>query len=88
MAKVKQAPEDLEQPEAGIGVQEPNEPQECPMGATKKKEEIPASVDKILKLFPEYEKLYVDEKGGVYTSETALPQTHIARLYTNPYFNL
>lgn len=44
-------------------------------------DEIPARVKKILSLYPNYKELYVDNKGGVYTTAPK----HSAQLYKNPY---
>ena len=43
---------------------------------------IPDNIDRILKMYPGYEKLYIDSKGGAYTSQQ--PNAHI---YENPYYN-
>lgn len=41
---------------------------------------IPDNIDKILKMYAGYEELYIDNKGGAYTS--LYPNAH---LYQNPY---
>ena len=43
--------------------------------------EIPERIKEILKLYPECKKLYVDNKGGVYSTPYGS-----AKLYKNPYF--
>lgn len=43
---------------------------------------IPEYIDHILKMYPQYKELYIDNKRGVYTSPT--PQS---TLYHNPHFN-
>lgn len=43
---------------------------------------IPDNIDRILKMYPGYEKLYIDSKDGAYTSQQ--PNAH---LYENPYYN-
>lgn len=45
-------------------------------------DEIPARVKKILSLYPNYEELYIDNKGGVYVTAPK----HSAQLYKNPYY--
>ena len=50
------------------------------------KAEVPKPVDKLLQIYPKYEKLYVDEKGGVFVNGSKLPANHKVTLYTNPYF--
>ena len=42
---------------------------------------IPEHIDKMLRMYPEYKKLYIDNKNGVYSDET--PN---AKLYQNPYY--
>jgi hypothetical protein len=58
--------------------------------ATKKTKtvvEIPAHVDKILKIYPNYAELYVDAKGGVFPKGTKPNLVANAILYQNPYYN-
>ena len=45
-----------------------------------------ANVKKSLKLFSNYEKLYVNSVGGVFTEDTKLPAGEAAILYQNPYY--
>lgn len=54
---------------------------------TKKKPEIPESVDKVLKLYPQYQKLYVDGRGFTFTPETPKAMRGDAVLYENKYYN-
>lgn len=49
--------------------------------------EIPKSAARLLKLFANYEELYVSESGSVYTTDTKLAIRGNAILYKNPYFN-
>lgn len=49
--------------------------------------EIPKSVARLLKLFANYEELYVSESGSVYTTDTKPALRGKAILYKNPYFN-
>lgn len=56
-----------------------------PKGKTE--EEVPQYVDEILKLYSEYEELYVSAKGGVYTVNTPEHIRKNAVLYKNKYFN-
>lgn len=42
---------------------------------------IPDNIDRVLKMYPTYEELYIDNKGGTYTSQH--PNTN---LYQNPYY--
>lgn len=44
-------------------------------------------VDRILMSHPQYEKMYIDSKGGAYTVGTPELIRKGAVLYTNPYFN-
>lgn len=65
----------------------PEETQEQKEGAdTEKQEEIPASVDAILKLYPQYEECYVDKFGFVYPKNTPKYQRKDAVLYKNKYY--
>ena len=41
---------------------------------------------KVLKLFTNYEKLYIDSTGGAFTEGTKLPENNTAILYQNPYY--
>ena len=50
------------------------------------KDEIPESVDHILKLFSDYDMLYVAKNGNTYTKDTQPDQRVGAILYKNPYF--
>jgi len=68
------------------------EAQETPEVKTKKKEpapeapvEIPAHVRALLQKFPEYEALYIDTDGSMYTVKTAPAIRKGAVLYRNPY---
>lgn len=45
-----------------------------------------AHVLSVLQTFPNYEQLYVDKQGGVYTPDTPEQLREMATLYTNPYF--
>lgn len=49
-------------------------------------EVIPEFADAKLKLYPNYKELYIDNKGGVYTSKDQSSKDSI--LYKNPYYNL
>lgn len=54
-----------------------------------KKEEVSekdGAVDKILQLYPQYESLYVDSKGFVFTEGTSKAMRGNAKLYKNKYF--
>lgn len=48
--------------------------------------EVPAHVLALLQKFPDYEKLYIDAEGGMYTSGTADVIRKEAVLYRNPYY--
>ena len=48
--------------------------------------EIPSNVDKILRMYPNYAKLFIDSQGGVYTEESKHLLKTSAILYQNPYF--
>lgn len=45
-----------------------------------------AHVLSVLQTFPNYEQLYVDKQGGIYTPDTPEPLREMATLYKNPYF--
>lgn len=45
-----------------------------------------AYVLSVLQVFPNYEQLYVDKQGGVYTPDTPENLREMATLYKNPYF--
>lgn len=47
---------------------------------------IPEFADTKLKLYPNYKELYIDNKGGVYTSKDQSSKDSI--LYKNPYYKL
>ena len=49
--------------------------------------EVPASVDAVLKKFCQYDELYVDSTGCVYTKDTQPSIIGGAILYKNPYYN-
>lgn len=44
-------------------------------------------VEDILKIYPQYESLYIDNKGGVFTIDTNQNIRGKAILYKNPYHN-
>lgn len=54
---------------------------------TVKEKEIPEFVRRILKIYSNYDELYIDAKGGVYTKGTQPSAVGSAILYKNPYFN-
>lgn len=47
---------------------------------------IPAAVLAILGKFPDYQELYIDTDGSMYTSQTAPAIRGKAVLYKNPYY--
>lgn len=47
---------------------------------------IPEFADTKLKMYPNYKELYIDNKGGVYTSKDQSSKDSI--LYKNPYYKL
>ena len=49
-------------------------------------DKMPAMAVKVLKLFTNYEKLYIDATGGAFTEGTKLPENNTAILYQNPYY--
>ena len=49
--------------------------------------EIPKFADRLLRLFSNYEELYVSESGSVYTPDTKPAIRGNSILYKNPYFN-
>lgn len=48
--------------------------------------QIPKHIDDVLKVYPQYQNLYVDDKGGVYTEDTAGSLRGEAKLYKNPHY--
>ena len=44
-------------------------------------------VEDILKIYPQYESLYIDSEGGVFTTDTNQNIRGKAILYKNPYHN-
>ena len=48
--------------------------------------QIPKPIDDVLKVYPQYQNLYVDDKGGAYTEETAESLRGEAKLYKNPHY--
>ena len=56
---------------------------ENPEVDTNKVDEI---VDKVLSLYPQYESLYVDSNGFVFTEGTSKAMRGNAKLYKNKYF--
>lgn len=95
MAKTKNiSPEPGAEPIEPTGTEVPvqDEVQGTPEVKTKKKEpapetpaEIPAHVRALLQKFPEYEALYIDADGGMYTPNVAPAIRKGAVLYRNPY---
>lgn len=49
--------------------------------------EVPEAVDKILKLYPQYEECWVSKEGFVYPKNAPKYQRKNAVLYKNKYFN-
>lgn len=47
---------------------------------------IPRHVGDVLKVYPKYQNLYVDDKGGTYTEDTIEAIRGEAELYKNPYY--
>lgn len=47
---------------------------------------IPRHVGDVLKVYPQYQSLYVDDKGGAYTEDTIEAIRGEAELYKNPYY--
>lgn len=54
---------------------------------TKVEEEIPAYADAAMKLYPQYQELWVSPKGHVHPKAASAYVTEDAVLYTNKYFN-
>lgn len=54
--------------------------------AQTQKKEIPAAVDKLLKVYKNYKRLYIDSKGSVYAEGTKPNLMGGAILYQNPYY--
>ena len=56
-------------------------------GVQTKTPEVSEAVDAILKKFSQYDELYVDAVGGVYTKDSQPTLVEGAILYQNPYYN-
>lgn len=56
-------------------------------GAKSKAPEVSEAVDAVLKKFPQYDELYIDAVGGVYTKDSQPSLVEGAILYQNPYYN-
>ncbi|MGN1229074.1 MAG: hypothetical protein ACI4T5_05390 [Prevotella sp.] len=62
-------------------------PEEAPAQVeNQEKAEVPSNVDKILRMYPNYAKLFIDQQGGVYTEDSKHLTKAGAILYQNPYF--
>lgn len=62
-------------------------PEETPAQVeNQEKAEVPSNVDKILRMYPNYAKLFIDQQGGVYTEDSKHLTKAGAILYQNPYF--
>ena len=48
--------------------------------------QIPKHIDDVLKVYPQYQNLYVGDKGGAYTEETTESLRGEAKLYKNPHY--
>lgn len=48
--------------------------------------QIPKHIDDVLKVYPQYQNLYVDDKGGAYTEDTVESLRGEAKLYKNPHY--
>lgn len=94
---LQETTEQIEQNEASEDVlqeslEQTEEPNTSEQKSTSKKSskkntvEIPDNVDKLLKLYPSYESLYVDDKGGVYPVDAQPNLVVGAILYQNPYY--
>lgn len=53
---------------------------------TKDTEKIPADVEKLMKLYPQYEEIYVTPQGFVHTKDAAEYLLKDAVLYKNKYY--
>lgn len=66
------------------------QPEAAKKKAAKPKEEkpveLPAEVEKILKMHPSEQELYVDNHGGVFTKGTPKQLLKKAVLYSNPFY--
>ena len=79
--------EQVEQPEAAQEQPKPEaEAEQKTNGKNVKKGEINEAVDAILKLYPQYEKLYITSKGFVHPANAPKYLTEDAVLYENKYF--
>ena len=75
----------VEQPEAGQP--EASKPEAAPEADKKGKTKIAPEIDAILKLYPQYDKVYVTKEGFVHPGNAPEYQRKGAVLYANPYFN-
>ena len=90
MAKLKDTPKTEEVAQEVVNTPEaPVEetPEETPAQVeNQEKAEVPSNVDKILRMYPNYAKLFIDQQGGVYTKDSKHLTKAGAILYQNPYF--
>ena len=56
------------------------------LGSEETVTEIPEMADKLLKVFDDYQELYIDTKGGVYTKDSQPNIREGAILYQNPHY--
>lgn len=54
---------------------------------TEKEVKLEKHIDEILKIYPQYSSLFIDNKGGVFTTDTNQNIRGNAILYKNPYHN-
>lgn len=77
---------DAESSDPGSGKTTPeHSEQEKQEDQTQSSDATPDYADRLLKIFPAYEQLYIDRLGSTYTADTPPVFRTDATLYTNPY---
>lgn len=90
--EVVENPDEVVEAQVETQVDETEVKEEKPKAAKSKKAEktpeveIPNNVKKLLALYPNYEALYINAKGGVFPKNTQPSLVKDAILYQNPYF--
>lgn len=89
--ETEKAPEVVEktqtEKEAETEAKEEKAPKESKAETKAKETAIPADVEKLMKLYPQYDEFYVTPQGFVHPKDAAEYQRKGAVLYKNKYYN-
>lgn len=89
--ETEKAPEVVEkthtEKEAETEAKEEKAPKESKAETKAKETAIPANVEKLMKLYPQYDEFYVTPQGFVHPKDAAEYQRKGAVLYKNKYYN-